>query len=467
MDFNPRPPCGGRRAGARQGARVGRISIHAPRVGGDSSHQSSAHSSRNFNPRPPCGGRRRSCAASRPRHHFNPRPPCGGRRAAPCWTRREKRFQSTPPVWGATGHHDSGCTALGISIHAPRVGGDRPHGRRFQRGHYFNPRPPCGGRLPRGEVMMMFGSFQSTPPVWGATMRICEFLGCSPISIHAPRVGGDISWHRANHSNYMISIHAPRVGGDLVRLRWFSPFSANFNPRPPCGGRPADGPAGADRKGISIHAPRVGGDDGPDGHRISGDDISIHAPRVGGDCPREEGQPMGWNFNPRPPCGGRPVTRITPMDAVYFNPRPPCGGRLTCRTGAISCRMDFNPRPPCGGRHRVMLACSIKLYISIHAPRVGGDLLHAAERGGKELFQSTPPVWGATGAAGVADGGAVPISIHAPRVGGDPSKLDTGGILPYFNPRPPCGGRHSRRAIDQLIMLFQSTPPVWGATPPA
>lgn len=40
--------------------RIARISIRTPRAGSDSSHQSSAHSSRNFNPRSPCGERRQN-----------------------------------------------------------------------------------------------------------------------------------------------------------------------------------------------------------------------------------------------------------------------------------------------------------------------------------------------------------------------------------------------------------------------
>ena len=34
--------------------------------------------------------------------------------------------------------------------------------------------------------------------------------------------------------------------------------------------------------------------------------------------------------------------------------------------------------------------------ISIHAPRVGGDVCEILGRGLDALFQSTPPVWGAT-----------------------------------------------------------------------
>ena len=58
-----------------------------------------------------------------------------------------------------------------------------------------------------------------------------------------------------------------------------------------------------------------------------------------------------------------------------------------------------------------------QLYISIHAPRVGGDETRRCNSGGK-LFQSTPPVWGATQDL-INFFQKIEISIHAPRVGGD------------------------------------------------
>ena len=77
--------------------------------------------------------------------------------------------------------------------------------------------------------------FQSTPPVWGATGPLCLYLRCFYISIHAPRVGGDIDTDGEDHI-YDISIHAPRVGGDEDDI---TAIKSDY---------------------ISIHAPRVGGD---------------------------------------------------------------------------------------------------------------------------------------------------------------------------------------------------------------
>ena len=56
------------------------------------------------------------------------------------------------------------------------------------------------------------------------------------------------------------------------------------------------------------------------------------------------------------------------------------------------------------------------------------------------------------------------VSIHAPRVGGDPSSRWTSCSTKCFNPRPPRGGRRPRSAKKRPNLLFQSTPPAWGAT---
>ena len=81
--------------------------------------------------------------------------------------------------------------------------------------------------------------FQSTPPARGATQQIFNRFIFLPISIHAPREGGDASLYRAVAVFSRISIHAPREGGDSATLC--------------CIGQSCP---------ISIHAPREGGDSG-------------------------------------------------------------------------------------------------------------------------------------------------------------------------------------------------------------
>ena len=124
-------------------------------------------------------------------------------------------FQSTRPVWGATSTNLLEGTFLSISIHAPRMGRDRPSTLQGHQMRHFNPRAPYGARLshsfyppcnfldfnprapygarppfvisfpphlyfnpraPYGARLCILstmsshgGGFQSTRPVWGAT----------------------------------------------------------------------------------------------------------------------------------------------------------------------------------------------------------------------------------------------------------------------------------------------------------
>ena len=103
-----------------------------------------------------------------------------------------------------------------------------------------------------------------------------------------------------------ISIHAPREGGDAEDGA-AAGLRADFNPRPPRGGRPrytshelvpqlfqSTPPA----RGATPIGPR------DMGHIV----ISIHAPREGGDPYRAKRHGAHRDFNPRPPRGGRPLS---------------------------------------------------------------------------------------------------------------------------------------------------------------
>ena len=57
-----------------------------------------------------------------------------------------------------------------------------------------------------------------------------------------------------------------------------------------------------------------------------------------------------------------------------------------------------------------------------------------------DVFQSTRPVWGATGKV-MASGFLSKVSIHAPRVGRDGSRRTAASPPISFNPRAPCGAR--------------------------
>ena len=217
-------------------------------------------------------------------------------------------FQSTLPVWGATGVGADGLVAaVGISIHAPRVGSDH--------------------HLPQHPLELR-------------------------ISIHAPRVGSDCGPPSAQGLN-AISIHAPRVGSDHT-LKIFIEYLTNFNPRSPCGERrPTCSPCtdcstrfqstlpvwGATESGafgdptnLFQSTLPVWGATRPALPQHAGQPISIHAPRVGSDLPAGEHGVPHEHFNPRSPCGERrgAVGRKRPS-VEDFNPRSPCGERPSRR----------------------------------------------------------------------------------------------------------------------------------------
>ena len=150
--FNPRSPCGERRCRSGQPDRLVAISIHAPRVGSDGNPVFFCQFPVDFNPRSPCG---------------------------------ERQLYTSPFIW-----------VKAISIHAPRVGSDStiptasgcpadfnprsPCGERL-RGEpegpadcHFNPRSPCGERQRPVIPAFSTAAFQSTLPVWGATIAIAR-----------------------------------------------------------------------------------------------------------------------------------------------------------------------------------------------------------------------------------------------------------------------------------------------------
>ena len=123
-----------------------------------------------------------------------------------------------------------------------------------------------------------------------------------------------------------------------------------------------------------------------------------------------------------------------------FNPRSPCGERPQGQRRVVSQIFDISIHAPRVGSDTNAVTENPFEYISIHAPRVGSD--YPGRRYHQRVeFQSTLPVWGATGAdlvSGLWNGifqstlpvwGATvkvdgvhfnqDISIHAPRVGSD------------------------------------------------
>ena len=83
-------------------------------------------------------------------------------------------------------------SSLGISIHAPREGGDNKVILTSQSTAISIHAPREGGDNFSFYSFIVSRTFQSTPPARGATSIISPTCGVKQISIHAPREGGDL-----------------------------------------------------------------------------------------------------------------------------------------------------------------------------------------------------------------------------------------------------------------------------------
>ena len=108
--------------------------------------------------------------------------------------------------------------------------------------------------------------------------------------------------------------------------------------------------------------------------------------------------------------------------------------------------------------YRVGVQC-----ISIHAPRVGSDLITEVSRIGTPRISIHAPRVGSDQAIRAMEE-AGNISIHAPRVGSDFGAFVRKRESDDFNPRSPCGERPYEVYTVSCGVKFQSTLPVWGAT---
>ena len=289
----------------------------------------------------------------------------------------------------------------------------------------------------------------------GATGTLAISEEDKKVSIHAP-----FSVFAGRES---VSIHAPRAGRDL-RDASKSKGHFGFNPRAPCGARPAQQLCVALLRVFQSTRPVRGATAVCSAMRIP-QGVSIHAPRAGRDIAGKISLRAIMGFNPRAPCGARLPPIAVLHDTRGFNPRAPCGARPSSRRSSRT-QMGFNPRAPCGARRR-------ERSLPEHAPEfqstrpVRGatrDVRAESSQGG---FQSTRPVRGATNhivinAVSVEFQSTRPVrgatfcprcgkndrlvSIHAPRAGRDPPTRNPNPSVLGFNPRAPCGARLSTQS---------------------
>ena len=123
-----------------------------------------------------------------------------------------------------------------------------------------------------------------------------------------------------------------------------------------------------------------------------------------------------------------------------FNPLPPCGGRPHHSAPRRATRR-FQSTPSVWRETQCAAAALHTGTISIHSLRVEGDLRSRVRARQINQFQSTPSVWRET------------------------IRRSAGGIVRSdFNPLPPCGGRLDTVSKIADHVQFQSTPSVWRET---
>ena len=142
----------------------------------------------------------------------------------------------------------------------------------------------------------------------------------------------------------------------------------NFNPRAPCGARPAS------------TAGTIG-------------EVTFQSTRpVRGATKAFEGQHPTYEFqSTRPVRGATPCLAICRRKAHYFNPRAPCGARPCYRDYRPRMTRNFNPRAPCGARPACGGFHQAGQGISIHAPRAGRDRTPARATSTPKYFNPRAP----------------------------------------------------------------------------
>ena len=219
------------------------------------------------------------------------------------------------------------CPTLNlISTHAPLAGRDVISGIPAHPSAHFNPRAPCGARPFFVRFLRRFDLFQPTRPLRGATSCACTCHRAARISTHAPLAGRDGPW-------------MPCL-----------PCSPYFNPRAPCGARRRY-PAPSSLHRLFQPTRPLRGATSALARPAAGPPISTHAPLAGRDHLGDRLRRDAGDFNPRAPCGARPVMRswmfwMRPL----FQPTRPLRGATPQTSSPSHSRPHFNPRAPCGAR---------------------------------------------------------------------------------------------------------------------
>ena len=204
----------------------------------------------------------------------------------------------------------------------------------------------------------------------------------------------------------------PLRGATRTR-RTMPAIARNFNPRAPCGARQDnvipvlsvlristhaplagrdewDEVAALCRKLISTHAPLAGRDTDA-ARRCPPKGISTHAPLAGRDYSKALTCFTDLDFNPRAPCGARPVTKIDAVAEITFQPTRPLRGATVCFVCLHIRRLSFQPTRPLRGATVKLVIAGVTYGISTHAPLAGRDRMSPVRPHGRSNFNPRAP----------------------------------------------------------------------------
>ena len=261
----------------------------------------------------------------------------------------------------------------GISTHASLAGRDRTEPLPLPlNSRHFNPRVPCGTRLYRGHIGHELDAFQPTRPLRDATGAFDTYVSDDYISTHASLAGRDprkkgknlgisefqptrplrdaTATSACTFSCTKISTHASLAGRDTACIIILA-IRSDFNPRVPCGTRPATAAAPVIRCHFN---PRV-----PCGTRL---DRAVQLKMI-------------LHFNPRVPCGTRPARTAAALSQHLFQPtRPLRDATLATYSTAIG-NSEFQPTRPLRDATSEYYNPSWRNFISTHASLAGRDAI--------------------------------------------------------------------------------------------
>ena len=236
-------------------------------------------------------------------------------------------FQPTRPLRGATSEKSDYSIDNRFQPTRPLRGATAVNRCRRRAYQNFNPRAPCGARHVLCPLLGVRLGISTHAPLAGRDLHRSMTQRPERISTHAPLAGRDVSASFERRSSFSISTHAPLAGRDSGTGRTPT-LPRYFNPRAPCGARPAEKKCDGVSDKISTHAPLAGRDRRAWPDKLDVVDISTHAPLAGRDRVRFE-YAIDWReFQPTRPLRGATGKMAMPMRLRRdFNPRAPCGAR--------------------------------------------------------------------------------------------------------------------------------------------